>query len=60
MTCRKLEALLFTKEEQPELKNAVLYNQVFGYKITNWYSDVINAKREAPVADVEITISRKR
>jgi len=57
MTCRELEALLLTKEEQPELKNAVLYNQEFGYKITNWNSDVINAKREAPVADVEIIIS---
>jgi hypothetical protein len=41
------------------LKNNLLYNQAFTYQIIDWTNDIINAKREAPVADIQITISLK-
>ena len=59
MTCKEIESLLFTPEEQPILKNNLLYNQEFTYQIINWSDDTIKAKRETPVADIEITISLK-
>ena len=59
MTCKEIESLVFTPKEQPILKNNLLYNQEFTYQIIDWSDDTIKAKREAPVADIEITISLK-
>jgi len=59
MTCKEIESLLFTPKEQPILKDNLLYNQGFTYQIIDWSDDTIKAKREPPVADVEITISLK-
>jgi predicted small secreted protein len=59
MTCNEIESLVFTPKEQPILKKNLLYNQEFSYEIIDWTDDIIKAKREAPVADIEITISIK-
>jgi hypothetical protein len=59
MTCKEIESLVFTPKEQPILKNNLLYNQEFTYQIIDWSDDTIKAKRQPPVADVEITISLK-
>lgn len=59
MTCEEIESVLFTPKEQPIIKSNLLYNQEFTYQIIDWSDDIIKAKREAPVADIEITISLK-
>jgi hypothetical protein len=59
MTCREIESLVFTPKEQPILKQSLLYNHEFTYEIIRFTDDVVKAKRSAPVADVEITISLK-
>jgi len=59
MSCKEIESILFTPKEQPIIKNNLLYNQEFSYQIIDWSDDIIKAKREAPVADIEITISLK-
>ena len=59
MTCEEIESLVFTPKEQPVLKDNLLYSQEFTYQIINWTNDIIKAKRDAPVADIDITISLK-
>ena len=53
MTCKEIESLLFTPEEQPILKNNLLYNQEFTYQIINWSDDTIKEKRETPEGNVD-------
>jgi len=57
MTCREVESLLFTPKEHPFLNHNILYNQEFTYQIIDWSDNIIRAKREALVADVQIAIS---
>lgn len=59
MECTEMESLLFTPKEQTFLKESTLYNQIFVYQIIDWSNDTIKAKRETPVADIEIIISLK-
>lgn len=59
MTCKEIESFVFTPKEQPILKDNLLYNEEFTYQILDWTNDIIKAKREAPVADVEIIVSLK-
>jgi hypothetical protein len=59
MKYREAESLLFTPREQPVLKHSQLYNQEFTYQVIHWADETIKAKREALVADIEITISLK-
>jgi hypothetical protein len=59
MTCKEIESLLFTPKEQPLLKRNLLYNHEFVYQITDLTDDLVKAKRNPPVADVEISISLK-
>ena len=59
MKCREVESLLFTPREQPVLKHSQLYNHEFTYQVIHWADETIKAKREALVADIEITISLK-
>lgn len=59
MTCREIESLLFTSKEQPLFKRNLLYNHEFVYQITDLTEDIVKAKRNPPVADVEIYISLK-
>ena len=59
MTCKEIESLVFTPKEQPILKKNALYHHQFTYEIIDLDNDVIKAKRSAPVANVEITISLK-
>ena len=59
MTCDEIEALVFTTKDDPSIKDSLLYTQRFYYQITRWDDGIIKAKRDAPVADIEITVSLK-
>ncbi len=59
MTCREIAAFVFTPKEQPLLKNNSLYSQESTYPIIAWTDDIIKAKKETPVVDIELTISLK-
>ena len=57
MTCRENTAALVTPEDEPTFKVNLLYIVDINYRIINWSDDIINAKYEALVADIEIRIS---
>lgn len=59
MTCEEIESFIWTPKEQPILKENLLYHQRSVYQIIDYSDNTIKAKREAPVADIEITISLK-
>jgi len=59
MTCTENTAILATPQDDPILKEKFLYILIINYRIINWSNDIINAKYDAPVADVEIKISIK-
>ncbi len=57
MTCKEIESLVFTPEEQPNLNKNLLYNQEWMYKIIAFSKDIIKAKSSGFGMDMEITIS---
>lgn len=59
MTCVEREAMVITPQERSLLKESLLDVQEFEYQIIEWSDSLVRAKREAPVADVEIRISLK-
>jgi hypothetical protein len=58
-TCKEIISLVYVPKEHRLYENYILYSQNFTYQITDWTNDIIKAKWDAPVADVEITISLK-
>lgn len=58
-TCEENISLVRDPKEDTMYKNYMLFINNFTYQITAWTNDIIKAKWEAPVADVEITISLK-
>ena len=58
-TCNENLSLLQNPKENELYKKPMLYSLKFTYQITDWTNDIIKAKWDAPVADVEIIISLK-
>ena len=58
-TCKEIISHVYAPKESRLYENSILYSQNFTYQITDWTNDLIKAKWDAPVADVEITISLK-
>jgi len=59
MMCVEREAMVITTQERSLLKENLLDIQEFEYQIIEWSDTLLRAKREAPVADVELRISFK-
>lgn len=58
MTCVESMALLFTeKDKVPTPMEGFLAPQSNKYKVLEWTSELIRAREEAPVADIELRIS---
>ncbi len=57
MICVETIAKLTTPKDSKLFENKLLFIQEFRYKILSWNDNTIVAKREAPVADVLISIS---
>jgi hypothetical protein len=58
-TCKEIISYVFAPKESRIHKKSTLYSDKFTYQIIDWNNDVIKAKGDAPVADIEITISLK-
>jgi hypothetical protein len=58
-TCKEMLSYVYAPKESRIYKNSTLYSDKFTYQIIDWSNDVIKAKWDAPVADIEITISLK-
>lgn len=57
MTCNEITSKLFLPHDKnPHIRN-ILYHDTFDFKIIEWTPKLIHAKREAPVADIELRIS---
>ncbi len=59
MTCKEIASFVFTPKEQPLLKSNQLFSQESTYPIIDWTDNIIKAKKETPVVDIEIKISLK-
>ncbi len=57
MQCFESEAKVITSEETKVLKESLLTIDRFEYQIIEWSDTLLRAKREAPVADVELRVS---
>jgi hypothetical protein len=57
MTCKEIIAEVITPQEEPLFKKTQLFIADTIYKIVDWSNDIISAKYEAPVADVELRLS---
>ena len=57
--CKEIISYVYAPKEGRIYKNPTLYSDKFTYQIIDWNNDVIKAKWDAPVADIEITISLK-
>ena len=58
-TCKEIISYVYAPKESRIYKNSTLYSDKFTYQIIDWNNDVIKAKWDAPVADIEMTISLK-
>lgn len=58
-TCTEIISLVQNPKENRLYEKPMLYSLKFTYQITDWTNDIIKAKWDAPVADVEIQISLK-
>lgn len=58
-TCKEMISYVYAPKESRIYKKSILYSDKFTYQIVDWNNDVIKAKWDAPVADIEITISIK-
>ena len=57
MTCKEIIAVVKTPQEEPLFKKPQLFLGETIYIIVDWSNDIISAKYEGPVADVELRIS---
>jgi hypothetical protein len=57
MQCVESEAKVITPQETKDLKENLLTVDRFEYQIIEWSDTLLRAKREAPVADVELRVS---
>ena len=60
MTCREIAAFVFTPKEQPLLKNNTLYSQESILPDNDWTDDIIKAKKETPVVDIELHLIERQ
>ncbi len=59
-TCNEITSYVYAPKEHGRTDdNYRLYSIHFTYQVTDWTNDIIKAKFDAPVADIEITISLK-
>jgi hypothetical protein len=58
-TCKEVISYVYAPKESRIHNNSILYSDNFTYQIIDWTNYVIKAKWDAPVADIEITISLK-
>ena len=59
MTCKEIIASVVTPQEESLFEKPELFIAETIYQIVDWSNDVITAKYEAPIADLELRISLK-